>query len=165
MAIKLDMSKAYDKVEWEFLRTVLFKMNFPLVWIDLVMDCISSTSLSFVLNGRNVGNVMPYRGLRQWCPLSPYLFLFCTEAFSCLLSDSEKNVRGLGFKCCRGAPIVSHMFFADDSFLFCKASKKSSLCIKKILDIYERGSGQQINLHKSSINFNPNVDNINRSGI
>ncbi|KAK3204934.1 hypothetical protein Dsin_018980 [Dipteronia sinensis] len=87
------------------------------------------------------------------------------KAFSCLISGSEKNGRGLGFKCCRCAPIISHMFFADDSILFCKASKENNLCIKKILETYEHGSGQQINLHKSSITFSPIVDDLTRSGI
>ncbi|KAK3183013.1 hypothetical protein Dsin_030299 [Dipteronia sinensis] len=165
MALKLDMSKAYDRVEWSFLRAVLTKMNFPSDWIGVVMDCVSSSNLSFVLNGRNVGSVTLSRGLRQGCPLSPYLFLFCVEAFSGLISDSEKNGRGLGLKCCHGAPTISHLFFVNDSIMICKASMEHSLSIMKILETYERGSGQQINLHKSSISFSLNIDVLTRSGI
>ncbi|KAK2637418.1 hypothetical protein Ddye_032210 [Dipteronia dyeriana] len=144
MTLKLDMSKTYDRVEWNFIRVILVKLNFPTNWVDLVMDCVSSTNLSFVMNGRNVGSVVPSRGLRQ---------------------DAEKNGRGLGLKCCRSSPIISHMFFVDDTILFCKASEENSLSIKKILDIYEKGSGVQINLHKSSITFSPNVDVNSKSGI
>ncbi|KAK3223533.1 hypothetical protein Dsin_010558 [Dipteronia sinensis] len=157
MALKLDMSKAYDRVEWSFLMAVMSKMNFPSSWIVLVMDCVSSASLSFLLNGSAVCTVLPSRGLRQGCPLSPYLFLLCAEALSCLISDSEKGGRGLGFHCCRGGPLVSHMFFADDSILFCRATSEGGLSIRKILEVYERGSGQQINFQKSKLTFSPNV--------
>ncbi|KAK2637679.1 hypothetical protein Ddye_025474 [Dipteronia dyeriana] len=142
MAVKLDMSKAYDQVEWAFLKAVMAKMNFPDQWINLVLDCISTSNLSFSLNGMVVYSVSPSRGLRQGCPLSPYLFLQCAEAFSSLITKAERNGRVLGTRCCRGSPLTSHLLFADDSMLFCKASMISCNKIQEILMVYEGGSGQ-----------------------
>ncbi|KAK1554997.1 hypothetical protein Q3G72_020206 [Acer saccharum] len=165
MALKLDMSKAYDRIEWDFIQAVMIKMNFPQNWIDLVRDCISTSSLSLLLNGKPVGKVIPSRGLRQGCPLSPYLFILCAEALSSLLQNSENNGRGLGVKCCRGSPLVSHLFFADDSVLFYRASKENCRTIRNLLTIYENGSGQQVNLQKSRITFSPNVPQDTRREI
>ncbi|KAK2655324.1 hypothetical protein Ddye_008376 [Dipteronia dyeriana] len=146
MALKLDMSKVYDRVEWSFLKDVMERMQFPVIWIKLIMECISTFKRSFLFIGSLIYSVVPSRGLRQGCPLSPYLFLLCAEAISCLIANSENNGQALGIKCCRNSPIISHSFFADDNILFCKASVDSSIHIRNLLGIYERGSGQQVNL-------------------
>ncbi|KAK0577042.1 hypothetical protein LWI29_027074 [Acer saccharum] len=158
MAIKLDLSKAYDRVEWEFLRAILIKMGFPSNWVSLIMDCVCSSSLSFLLNGQAVFRLTPSRGLRQGCPLSPFLFLLCTEALSSLFQSSENNGRVLGLKCSTGGPFISHLFFTDDSIVFCKASTLSCSRIRDILSVYEQGSGQQLNFQKSMVTFSPSVD-------
>ena len=146
MALKLDISKAYDRLEWGFLRAVLEKMNFPQKWVELVFDCVFPLKLSFILNGKLEGNISPSRGLRQGCPLSPYLFILCAKNLSSLIRKSKRDGRILGVRCCRGSPLISHLLFADDSIMFSKASIESGACLKDILNIYEKASGQQVNL-------------------
>jgi hypothetical protein len=87
MGMKLDMSKAYDRVEWVFLETVMKKLGFDDRWVQLVMSCVRSVSYSVVVNGHLVGNILPSRGIRQGDPISPYLFLLCAEALSALISQ------------------------------------------------------------------------------
>ena len=103
MAIKLDIAKPYDKVEWNFLRRVMLKLDFKPNWVDLVMHCVETTSFSFLTNGAPCGYVKPSRGLRQGDPISPYLFFFCAEGLSYLIADVVAKSRLMGHRICRDA--------------------------------------------------------------
>lgn len=138
MAMKLDISKDYDRVEWLFLVKIMERMGFHEKWIGWVYKCISSISFSIMVNGEPMGNIIPTRGLRQEDPLSPYLFLLCSEGLNGLINNvvNEGNIRGYSF--CRGGPKFSHLFFTDDSLLFCQAKLEEIKTIQNILKVYEK---------------------------
>ena len=119
MAIKLDMSKAYDRVEWGFLERIMQKMGFEARWINLVMECIKTPSYDVLINGESQGYISPSRGIRQGDPLSSYLFLLCAEGFSALLRKAERDRRLTSISISRGGPGLSHLLFANDNLLFC----------------------------------------------
>ena len=157
MAIKLDMSKAYDRVEWGFLEAMMRRMGFKDRWISLMMMCVTTVSYSVLINGEPKGKITPTRGLRQGDLISPYLFLLCAEGLSAMLrrDESGKNLKGISV--CRGAPRVSHLLFADDCIFFYKASTEEGLKVTKILEDYERESEQKLNKEKTSLFFSKNT--------
>lgn len=89
VAIKTDMSKAYDRVEWSFMEALLLKFGFGAQWIHLIMKCVSSVSYQVLINGEAKGYIKPSRGLRQGDPLSPFLFILCTEVLISHIKQTE----------------------------------------------------------------------------
>lgn len=121
-ALKINMSKAYDKMEWNFLQAMMLKLGFDVKWVNLIMLCVSTVRYSVIREGKKVGSIVPCRGLRQGDPLSPYLFIICVEGLSALIRRQERLGLLHGVEVARGALTVSHLFFIDDSFLFFKAT-------------------------------------------
>ena len=158
MAIKTDMSKAYDRVEWIFIQQLLYKMGFDHHWIKLMMECISSVQYRVLLNGQPKGNIIPQPGLRQGDPLSPYLFIMCTEALVANIKKAEREKHLTGIKVAKACPPISHLIFADDSLFFCKAKRGECQTILRILKEYEVASCQQINFEKSLIQFGHKIE-------
>jgi hypothetical protein len=144
MDIELDMSKAYDRVEWTFLRAVMNKIGFNSRWVDLVMKCVSTINYVVLVNGSPMGIFYPSRGLRQGDPISRYLFLLCAECLSNLLCNAEKKGYITGVPTSTKGPSISHLLFADDCILFCKANMVEWRRLLKIISVYEAGSGQKI---------------------
>lgn len=100
--------------------------------------------------------VHPQKGLRQSCPLSPYLFILCAEAFSSLIHVAEvaKLIQGIRFS---KDLMVSHLFFRDDSLIFCRAATRDCCSLKEIFNVYSAAFGQCFNFKKSLMLFSPNV--------
>ena len=152
-AVKLDMMKAYDRVEWIFLRQMMEQIGFAQGWIAMIMRCVTSATFAVKLNGGLSRGFSLSRGLRQGDPLSPYLFLFCVEGFSAMLkkAQEEGKVKGVKFGCT--GPHVTHLLFADDNIVFLEGSHDNMVTLREILRRYEEASGQRVNLQKSSIFF------------
>ncbi|XP_024156304.1 uncharacterized protein LOC112164321 [Rosa chinensis] len=156
-SLKLDISKAYDRLEWPFLHAMLVKLGFLAQWISMVMSCVTSVSYAILVQGEPSNTIHPTRGIRQGDPLSPYLFTLCAEGLSALISQAVDSGEIKGLKMCPQAPILHHLFFADDSLLFGAATLEECHTFRHILNTYERAFGQKINFQKSSVVFSRNV--------
>lgn len=157
VALKLDVSKAYDRVKWDYLRNRMIKMGFSSVWINWIILCVTTVSYSVLFNGTFLGPIVPRRGLRQGDPLSPYLFLLCVEGLSASITQAALSGKIKGCQISTDAPPITHLLFADDSFLLFKANMHEANQIKLVLKEYEVLSRQAINFQKSGIFFSANV--------
>ena len=157
MAVKIDLAKAYDRLEWSFILKVLLAFRFPQSLIVLIMSCISSTSMSILFNGGKLDTFKPSRGIRQGDPLSPYLFIICIEYLGQLIEKECLKKRWIPMKASRENIGVSHLFFADDLMFFAKVGEKGNEAIKEVLDKFCEDSGQVVRFEKSKIYFSPNV--------
>lgn len=129
MALKIYMSKAYDKVEWNFLACILSFMGFSFKWSKLIMKCVSIATFLVLIKCAPTRNLKPSRGLKQGDPLSPYLFIMCAESFSALLSRSLENHNLHGISICNQVSPISHLLFVDDNIIFSQATYKEGFHI------------------------------------
>jgi hypothetical protein len=121
------------------------------------MKCVKTVTYKIKVNDEYTETFLPRRGLRQGDPLSPYLFIICAEGLSALMEDA--NRRGIieGIRICHGAPRLNHLFFADDSLIFIKASVLEARHLQHILSLYEEASGQMINKDKTVVMYSSNT--------
>jgi hypothetical protein len=165
MFLKMDMEKAFDKIEWNLILAIMQHLGFHATWLQWIESCISSTSFSILLNGSPFGLFSSKRGLRQGDPLSPFLFILGSELLSRLLLKEERIGNIKGMKIARASPAINHLLFADDLLLFGKASLLEAASFKGCLDKYCSWSGQSINSRKSSIRFSKNTKSSTTSSI
>lgn len=124
MATKLDISKAYDQVEWDFLRQIMLKLGIKTRWVHLARETVTTASYSVLINGEPKSFVTPSRGIRQGDPLSSYLFLLCAEGLSSLIKKAVASQNLHGILSCTNGVCISHLLFMNDSFIFCQATLK-----------------------------------------
>lgn len=125
MLLKIDLEKAFNRLEWSFIRQILFYFNLPTPMISLILSCVTTTSISVLINGSKTQFFTPTRGIRQGDPLSPYLFIMCMEMLSRSISCSVDYLQWKPIRLSKNGPDISHLFFADDIILFSKITMKS----------------------------------------
>lgn len=158
-ALKVDMFKAYDKVDWDFLEWLLNQMKIPPLCRQWIMQCVTTVSYSILVNGEPSKRFKPSCGLRQGEPLSSYLFIQVMDILSRMLTHDMTEGIFNGIKLSRTSQPLSHLFFADDSLIFFKATPEACDRIKNIISKFSRISGEVINYNKSHILFSPNTPN------
>ncbi|KAK2378521.1 hypothetical protein QL285_066416 [Trifolium repens] len=157
VAYKIDLEKAYDNVNWSYLKNCLLDFGFPAITIKLIMHCVTSSSLSLIWNGKRQPNFSPTRGLRQGDPLSPYLFVICMEKLSLAISESVRNNNWKPVQVSKNGPCFSHLFFADDVLLFSKATCTQGRLMADIFNKFSNVSGLKISCSKSRALFSNGV--------
>ena len=154
MGLKLDLDKAYDRLEWPFIQDTLEFFQVPPPLITLIMNMISSTRFHIMWNGSPLSEVIPSRGIRQGDPLSPYLFILCLERLSIKLTEVVRNKTIHPFHF-RTRVHLLHLFFVDDIFLFTRATTKDYTNLNRLLREFCAMFGQLMSANKSKTWFSP----------
>ena len=151
---KLDLEKAYDHVNWDFLIYLLRRCGFSKKWRNWIYFCVSSVRFSILVNGSPCGFFPSSRGIHQGDPLSPMLFVIVMEAFSrsIVKANGVGMLSGFSVESIDSDPLeVSHLLFANDTVIFCEADLDHLFNLRPVLIWFEATSGLQINLSKSEL--------------
>ncbi|KAL0283738.1 UNVERIFIED_CONTAM: Retrovirus-related Pol polyprotein from type-2 retrotransposable element R2DM, partial [Sesamum radiatum] len=150
-ALKVDLRKAYDTVEWDFLTAVLILFGFPEQFIQWIVECVTTPSFSVCLNGAPHGFFKGARGLRQGDPMSPFLFVLVMEVLTLILLQRIEQNGGFSYHWRCDRIQLFQLGFADDLLLFSKADPNSVRLFKEGLTVFAELSGLQANLQKSNL--------------
>ena len=149
-AIKIDISKAFDSVQWSFLSMVFSALNFPPTFIQWVMLCVTTASFSVQVNGELAGYFRSSRGLRQGCSLSPYFFVMCMDVLSKMLDRAAEEKKFGYHPRCRNLGLT-HLSFADDIMVLSDGKVRSVEGIVAVFDAFAKCSGLRISIEKSTL--------------
>ncbi|KAH9699193.1 putative ribonuclease H protein [Citrus sinensis] len=157
MAIKIDLEKAYDRLNWNFIHDTLMELALPFDLIYLIMECITSNRMNILWNGELTGDFAPSRGVRQGDALSPYIFVLCIERLSHGIYLSIQQEQWKPIRLARMGTPLSHLFFADDLLLFAEASSAQAFFINSVLEEFCLSSGAKVNKSKTQVYFSNNI--------
>jgi len=142
-AIKIDISKAFDSVQWSFLRNVLLAMDIPSEFVHWIMLCVTTASFSVQVNGELAGYFQSKCGLRQGCSLSPYLFVISMDVLAKML-DKAAGAKKYGYHPRCKDMGLTHLSFADDLMIFSDGKMRSIDGIVEIFENFAKKSGLKI---------------------
>jgi hypothetical protein len=148
--LKIDLSKAYDRVSWLYICLLLTHLGFEVPFITWIMSCLTSVSFAVLINGSASPLFTPERWPRQGCPLSPLLFLLVAEGLNRALTQRKTTGELTGIKITQ-ALSLTHLLFVDDVLLFNGGSRREGETLRDILSLFSKATGMQINDQKSSL--------------
>jgi retron-type reverse transcriptase len=147
--IKLDISKAFDSINWAYLLDVLKALGFSQRWRDWIALILGSSSSKIIINGEPTNRINHKRGVRQGDPLSPFLFILAMDPLQRMI-DKAAQAGLLGSVLPKGAKLRCSLY-ADDAGVFVRADKSDLKVLKTILEVFEGCSGLKINFDKTEI--------------
>ncbi|KAL0312368.1 UNVERIFIED_CONTAM: Retrovirus-related Pol polyprotein from type-2 retrotransposable element R2DM [Sesamum radiatum] len=150
-AMKVDLRKAFDSVNWGFLQAALMLFNFPPQFMQWITECVTTPSFSLSLNGGICGFFKGARGLRQGDPLSPYLFVIVMEVLNVSMTARIQQDQCFSYHWRCKELSLAMLCFADDLLLFSKADPHSVSILKEVLDGFGIVSGLVANAAKSHV--------------
>lgn len=148
--IKVDIRKAYDSVEWRFLKMILLEFGIPFRIVNLIMTCVTTVSYTLLINRGLTSRFQAKKGLRQGDPMSPYLFVLAMEYLNRSLKQLRHNPNFNFHPKCANRELI-HICFADDLLMCCRADKISIQLMLQAFQHFSEVEGLQANLDKSSI--------------
>lgn len=148
--MKIDISKAFDSVQWSFVLKSLEALGFPERFIKWIKLCITTPSFSVQVNGDLAGYFHSSRGLRQGCSLSPYLSVLCMKVLS-LKIDKVADEKKFKFHPRCKSLSLTHLCFADDLMVFVEGSKESVQGALSVFDKFAEWSGLKMSIEKSTL--------------
>lgn len=151
--LKIDLHKAYDCLDWGFIRCLLAKIGLRVNMINWIMACVEKVNYDIIVNGIPSPYFLATRGLHQGCPLSPLLFILEMNTLSLHINKVVKENRCHPLKICR-KNYISHNLFVDDILIFGMLCRLTWLCFHDILVKFQKSIGLQINKSKSTIFHN-----------
>jgi hypothetical protein len=153
MLLKLDLSKYFDKLSWQYMKALLLAFGFNRDWVSWIMNLISSTFFSILVNGVPSQPLSPSIGIRHGYPLSPFLFVIMVEGLGRYIKASIQNVSLQGLPLHSLQPEASHSQFFNDTLLMNTPIRKESIKLSSILSYFSEASGTTFNLAKSQLFF------------
>ncbi|GJU54017.1 putative RNA-directed DNA polymerase [Tanacetum coccineum] len=151
LLFKVDFEKAFDSVNWNFLLDTMSQMNFGPKWCNWISSCLSSSSVSVLVNGSASKEFKMECGLRQGDPLSPFLFLIVAEVLQVMIVDACNKGIFKGLSLADDGSNISLLQYADDALFFGEWSASNARHLVRILDCFHDVSGLKINLSKSRL--------------
>lgn len=163
--LKANVNKAFDTVQWSFVFAATQAVNIPTKIINLVRNCLRDSQITIRINGKGDGFIKPNRGLRQGCPLSPYLFILSMEFLTKQFEQARLLGSIKGIQVARLAPTITHALYADDLIIMGEAARGEVRCIQGLLNNFADHSGLTINPDKSALWFSDACEEQDRQEV
>lgn len=160
--LQIDLVKAYDNLNWDFMLNILSAFDLPEIFINWIKECITTTFFSIAFNGELLDCFHGKKGLRQGDPISSLLFVLAMDILSKMLDKGAMN-HVFGLHPLGDAPLITHISFADDVLLFFDGTDQSLQGLLAILEDFNKCSGLGINRSKTAVFFDGGDASRNRT--